>query len=102
MARLAYSPEAIADIEEITAFSVERFGLYVADAYLTGLEAACEQLRDFPEMGPIYPRVRPEIRCLIHQRRRIFYRFEEGIVLILRILHHARDVQPALDLIDRN
>ena len=97
MADLDYSPEASADIEGIAAFSVERFGNETADAYLTGLEVACERLRDIPAMAAIYPRIRPKIRCLIYRRHRIFYRYEADTVLIVRILHQARDVKRAMN-----
>ena len=92
MARLVYSRQAASDIEEITAFSVAQFGAEVTGDYLTGLELACELLREFPEMSAIYPRVRPEMRCLIYRSHRIFYRMDEEQVLVVRVLHHARDV----------
>jgi toxin ParE1/3/4 len=97
MAELEYSVDAVADLDAITAFSVERFGKPVADAYLTGLEAACDQLRLYPEMAATYPRIRPAMRCLIYRRHRIFYRIAGGTVLIVRILHHAQDVKRAMN-----
>lgn len=96
MARLAYSPDAVADLEEIAAFSVSRFGRDVTDAYLAGLEAACELLDEFPQLAAAHPRLKPEMRCLTYRSHRIFYRFESDEVLIARILHHARDIRRAL------
>jgi toxin ParE1/3/4 len=96
MIRLVYSRQAAFDIDEITAFSVEQFGVAVTDDYLTGLEAACEVLREFPEMAAIYPRVKPEMRCLIYRSHRIFYRADDEQVLVVRVLHHARDVGRAM------
>lgn len=96
MVELEYSVEAVGDIDAIIAFSIDRFGPAVASAYLTGLELACDQLRTFPERSPIYPRLQPEMRCLIYQRHRIFYRFNGQTVLIVRILHHAQDVEEAM------
>ncbi len=96
MARLVYSRQAARDIDEITAFSVAEFGSEVANDYLTGLELACELLREFPEMAAIYPRVNPEMRCLIYRSHRIFYRADEEQVLVVRVLHHARDVSQAM------
>ena len=92
MARLIYSRQAASDIDEITAFSVAQFGVEVAGDYLTGFELVCELLREFPEMAAIYPRVRPEMRCLIYRSHRIFYQTDEDQVLVVRVLHHARDV----------
>lgn len=96
MVRLDYSADAVADIDEITAFSVEHFGRAVADDYLTGLEAACGKLATYPEMAAIYLRIRPEIRCLTYRSHRIFYRVGAGAVLIVRVLHHAQDVKRAV------
>lgn len=96
MVRLDYSADAVADIDEITAFSVEHFGRAVADEYLTGLEVACGKLALYPEMAAVYPRIRPEIRCFSYRSHRIFYRFDAGIVLVVRVLHHAQDVKRAV------
>lgn len=97
MARLVFSTAAIADIDDIAAFSVEKFGTDVADAYLTGLEVRCEQLCEFPAIGAIYPRLRPATRCLIYRSHRIFYNINDDHVLIVRILHQSRDVETALN-----
>ena len=96
MARLEYSVEAAADIDDLAAFSVARFGREAAADYLNGLQAACDQLTTYPERAAVYPRLEPEIRCLIYRRHRIFYRTTGKSVLIVRILHHARDVKRAL------
>ena len=96
MASLVYSGEASADNDEVAAFSLERFGPEVAFAHVAGLETSCERLADFPELAAVYPRIRSEIRCLTYRRHRIFYRIEAGEVLIVRVLHSARDVKRTL------
>jgi toxin ParE1/3/4 len=96
MARLVYSRQAASDIDEITAFSVTQFGVEVAGDYLSGLELACELLREFPEMAAIYPHIRPEMPCLIYRSHRIFYQADAEQVLVVRVLHHARDVRQAM------
>lgn len=98
MARLIFSSDAGADIDEIAFFSIRTFGPVVAADYLTGLEIACERLREFPELAAVYPRLRPAVRCLIYRSHRIFYRVDDDdddSVLILRILHHRRDAKRA-------
>lgn len=98
MARLtwAFSSRAAADYRSIAAFSVERFGPAVTDAYLAGLEGACDLLTEFPEMAPLQVGVNPPARCLVHRSHRIFYRVRASRILILRILHHAQATPPAL------
>lgn len=95
MARLIFSSDAGADIDEIAVFSIRSFGRDVADDYLAGLEFACERLQEFPEMAAVYPRLRPAVRCLIYRSHRVFYRADDDSVLILRILHHRRDAKRA-------
>jgi toxin ParE1/3/4 len=97
MARLVFSIEASADIDDITAFSLERFGSDVTDAYLTGLEIRFQQLRDYPKLGARYPRLHTEIRCLTYRSHRIFYQATEDTVLVVRVLHHGQDVRAELN-----
>jgi toxin ParE1/3/4 len=96
MARLVFSRDASADIADIMAFSVAQFGKAVAVDYLDGLEIACELLREYPEMAAVYPRVKPEMRCLTYRSHRIFYRVDGDEVLIVRVLHRARDAKRVL------
>ncbi len=79
-------------MREIHAFSVDRFGRTVADAYLQGLRGCFDRLLDFPAIGRIYPGVTPEIRVLSYRRHRIFYRVEADQVVIVRVLHERRDI----------
>lgn len=96
MTRLVFSRDASADIADIMAFSVTQFGEAVAADYMDGLEIACELLREYPEMAAVYPRMKPEMRCLIYRSHRIYYRVEREEVLIVRVLHRARDTKRVL------
>jgi toxin ParE1/3/4 len=95
MAEIEFSKEASSDVDDIAAFSVKRFGERVAESYLTGLELIFASIAEFPEMSAIYPRLRPAVRCRVYRSHRIFYRVVYSRVLIVRILHHARDVNRA-------
>ena len=92
MTELVFSREAGADLLDIYAFSVERFGIDAADQYHDGLEEACERLLHFPEMGLLHPAVSPPARYLVFRRHHIFYDISEDTVTVLRILHHAMNV----------
>ena len=98
MARLGleFTLEAQAEFTEGTDWAIDRFGEKVALAYARGLKAACERLRDFPELAPVHPGVEPTTRVLHHRSHRVFYIVEPERILIVRILHHARDLPPAL------
>ena len=96
MAELRLTPEANADLEDITRYSLDQFGRATADRYLSAFESAFESLERYPESGAVYAGIVPDMRwtrCGSHQ---IFYRVEDDIVTVVRLLHFARDAKPAL------
>ena len=64
--------------------------------YMRGFNAAFARLRDYPLVAPLWPEVGEDIRCLVFRQHRLFYQAVEDRVLILRILHHARDAKRVL------
>ena len=96
MAEIHFSNAAIADLAEIDEFSAARFGDEVADLYMRGFNAAFARLRDYPLVAPLWPEVGEDIRCLVFRQHRLFYQAAGDRVLILRILHHARDAKRVL------
>lgn len=97
--RLAVSPEASADLEEIRQYTAEKFGAEQARSYVRELRAALEQLTVHPSSGkPIAPSA--EIRCWIHRGHyRVLYRLRDERLEVGRIIHAAREeeYQRALD-----
>jgi toxin ParE1/3/4 len=91
MADIVVRPAASADIADIYVFSLERFGIETADQYHDGLQAAIMRLAEYPESGPIYPKLRPPIRFHTYKRHHIFYEYDGATIWIIRILHHALD-----------
>jgi toxin ParE1/3/4 len=96
VARLEFSSEAALDLDDIFAFGASQFGYDVAEEYHTGIEATCNRLIDHPELGAIYPGIRPPMRYLGYRRHHIFYRFDGETVLVTRILHHAMNAPTRL------
>lgn len=96
MAEVFPSLAARADLLEIREYSIEQFGGDVADNYFLGFDEAFDLLADHPLIGAARPELGKGIRCLVHQRHRIFYYLEGDVVLIVRIVHHARDARRAL------
>lgn len=96
MAEVEFSNAAETDLVEIDEFSASRFGEAVAEAYMHGFDEAFGLLRDFPFSAPLNSDLGEDIRCLVHRQHRIFYRCEEDLVLIIRIVHHAMDARHAL------
>jgi toxin ParE1/3/4 len=96
MAELRLTSEANADLGDIISYSLDQFGRATADKYLSALESAFEILERYPESGGIYAGIVPDVRWALCGRHRIFYRVEEDIVTVVRILHFARDAKRAL------
>ena len=96
MAEVRLSPEARADLAGIDDWSTAQFGQDVADSYLRGFNEVFALLADHPRAGAERPEVRRAIRCFVHRRHRIFYRFRSNDVLIVRVLHHAQDARRML------
>ncbi|MEG3088492.1 type II toxin-antitoxin system RelE/ParE family toxin [Sphingomonas sp. PB4P5] len=90
--RLKLSRRAEADLADIRDYSVERFGVDRAIAYLDAIEQAFRRILLYPEIGEEYPAVAPAIRSLACQRHRIFYVAEDRTIVIQRILHATMDV----------
>jgi toxin ParE1/3/4 len=96
VARVVPTSAARADLVEIRQFSVEQFGPEAADRYFLGFDDAFDLLATHPHAGPLKPEYGKAYRCLVHRQHRIFYVVEAEVVLIVRILHHARDARSAL------
>jgi len=95
MVELRLTPEANADLEDITLYSLDQFGRATADRYLSAFESAFEILERYPESGAVYVGIEPDVRWTRCGSHRIFYRAEEDIVTVVRVLHFARDVMLA-------
>jgi len=93
MADLDLSPAARADMLDIRVYSVDQFGVDVADGYFLGFDAVFALLREHPLAGSVRNDLGAGIRCLIHRRHRIFYYVQDDTVVIVRIVHHAMNAR---------
>jgi len=87
---LVIQPRADSDLAEIDRYSFENFGAEVAEAYMDGLESAFDRLLAYPESGPVFPGIRPQIRYLSSGKHRIFYDYDGQTISVVRILHQAQ------------
>jgi toxin ParE1/3/4 len=69
-----------------------------ADRLLDEVELVVQLLAAFPEVGRPRDELRPGIRSFRLRRFRhvLFYRFNHDRVVLLRLLHGARDIQSDL------
>jgi toxin ParE1/3/4 len=64
----------------------------IATSFITAIEAAFELLRRFPFAGPARERLAPGLRVTFHSPYAIYYTPLPDAVMIIRVLHGARDV----------
>ena len=95
MARaLAWSPEAIEDIESIAAY-IERDSPWYAKAVAAKIVETAETIPDFPEMGRVVPEIgETAIRERLVHRYRVIYRLEQAHVLVAAVIHGRQDFEP--------
>jgi toxin ParE1/3/4 len=90
--RLDIKAAARRDLAEIRDFSTERFGGKVSAAYLAGFRAAFQRVLEFPEMGSVIPEAKVVTHLYVYRSHRIFHRVDKDKVLIVRIIHHSRNM----------
>lgn len=95
MARLlAWSPEAIEDLEAIGAY-IERDSAWYAKAVVSKIVETAESIAQFPELGRVVPEIdNSSIRERFVHSYRIIYRNEDDRILIAAIIHGSRLLQP--------
>ncbi|MCJ2060964.1 type II toxin-antitoxin system RelE/ParE family toxin [Methylobacterium sp. J-048] len=64
----------------------------MADRLIARIEAACAPVRDFPQAGPSREQLAPGLRVVIERAYAIYYQHDEREIVIVRVLHGARDV----------
>jgi toxin ParE1/3/4 len=92
MSRLKLGATARADLANIRRYSIREFGPDVADAYFRGFGKAFDMLRSHPFAGQARPAIASDARSLTHRQHRILYRIEDDQVVVVRVLHHAQQV----------
>jgi len=88
--------EAEQDLKEIFDFGVYKFGSTQAGQYTERLVEAIELLVLNSEMGKARKDIHLSLRSLIVASHSIFYEILKNEILIVRILHHSRDVKNQL------
>ena len=92
MAAVLQTPQAESDLEEILEY-LHRNNPAVAERYATAFYDKREALAQFPVIGRSRPEIAPNLRSTLVKPYVIFYRFEGGVVQILRIVHGKRDLR---------
>ena len=94
MPRLIYAPKALDDLQEVKAYVAKQFGGDKAKSCVKEITSTVRQLETFPEEGLSledlieYP---TDYHYLVVKPNYIFYRIDDDIVGIIRILNDKQD-----------
>lgn len=66
-----------------------------ATGFIRQIEQKFKPLRHHPELGPRRDTILPGLRALIYRDYVIYYRVTETALIIVRVLHGARDTVAA-------
>lgn len=93
---LIYSGRAAADLESILRY-IASDNPSAARRWVAALEARCESLCTFPEMGVERPDIAQGLRIFPFRRSIIAYRVVPGRVRIVRVLHGGQDYSALME-----
>lgn len=96
MIDLVYAPSADDDLLEIF-LTIAEDDEGAATRFIDRIRAALRRLADYPLSAPARPELGVDMRSLAVGRYLVLYRVQPDHVLILRVLHGARDIGAALD-----
>ena len=89
---IEWAEPALLDLENIREY-IKRDSEYYAILFVEKIIQVVENLKTFPEMGRNVPEAEEEdIREILFSNYRIMYRMETECILILTIIHGARDL----------
>ena len=89
--RLRYAPAALADISEIHAHLRAETSLAVANRVVSGIRDDIRRRREMPLLGAPRSEFGDGCRMLISGSYVAYYSIADGEMIVLRILHQARD-----------
>lgn len=99
--RLDFSSAAIADLEAMNDYGIENFGLMQARRYSDGLFRLVNFLVECPKVGPRIDLLRRfEIRKFPYGSHLIFYRIDDDVLRVGRILRGEVDWRRSLTVED--
>ena len=93
MASYALSPAAQADLESIWNYTARHWGEVQAEVYVRRIQAACEALGDGALVSQSAENIRIGYRRAVVGSHVLFFRFQAGVVEIIRILHQSMDLE---------
>ncbi len=94
MAKVILRQEAIDDLNDIWAYTFEKWSENQADKYYATLKFACKQIGENPELGKEYEEISRNLLGLKSGKHIIFYQMiAEDEIEVIRILHEGMDLK---------
>lgn len=94
MARLRWLPTARADLLDIfESIALQAGSADVGEHLVTQIRERCRELASLPgTMGRPRPELRPDIRSVAFKNHVIFFRYKDGFLEIVNVVHGRRDI----------
>jgi toxin ParE1/3/4 len=89
--RCTISPRASRDLDEIWAYTLERWGVEQAEFYLRRIGHDLDTVTKRPTLGRLCPEIRAGYYKFPSGSHLLFYRLVEGGIDVVRILHERMD-----------
>ncbi len=92
MARVLVTPRAQSDLDDIW-LPVALDSPSAADRLIDLIVARCQDLTDYPRLGPARPEIAPEARMLVIGDYIVLYRIDGADAVVVRVVHGARQLK---------
>ena len=79
------------DLEEFEDWMAQHNPARVA-SFIESLARMLDSLADMPLMGRARPEIRPGLRSIVHRSHAVFDRPTRAGIMVLRVIHGARDI----------
>lgn len=91
--KIEWSEPAVIDLENIKEY-IDNDSVFYANIFVEKILDAVEKLSELPIMGRFVPEADDtEIREIIYRNYRIIYKVEINKILVLAVVHGARDLE---------
>ncbi len=90
--RIRISAAAENDLVGIGDYTEARWGRLKCDEYLDSISHCLEMLASNPQMGTSRAEISRGLYSWLHGRHLVFYRFDDKVIEVGRILHSSMDV----------
>jgi toxin ParE1/3/4 len=94
--KIVVSPQARDDIRDILQYSYEQWGAERRTWQRKRLTSEIRQLGDYPRLGPVRTELGYARRSKVVDPYVIYYRIEDHVVRVIRVLHIRRDATALL------